>query len=349
MPKENVRPHILIIYTGGTIGMIEDIETKVLKPFDFSHLIDNVPKIKMLNYDIENIQFNPPIDSSNMNPVHWRQIAHAIESNYDSYDGFVILHGTDTMAYTASALSFMLENLNKPVIITGSQLPIGEVRTDGEENLITALQVAAHTNSKGEAMVREVAILFENHLLRGNRSSKVSADNFNAFLSNNYPDLANIGLDINFNETVLYRTTNNRPLMVHNNMDPNVLILTLFPGITKEILQHQLSTPGVKGVVMRTFGAGNSPSDQQFTSTIADAVNRGVVIVNVTQCSTGSVNSNLYDTGDALAKAGVISGNDITCEAAITKLMYLFGMGMSPKQVKKYMQYSICGEMTINN
>lgn len=349
MTSNNSRPKILIIYTGGTIGMIENPETKVLKPFDFTHLIDNVPKIKMLNYDIDNIQFDPPIDSSNMGINHWGQIAKAIEANYDSYDGFVILHGTDTMAFTASALSFMLENLNKPVIITGSQLPIGEVRTDGEENLITAMQVAASRNSHGEAMVQEVAILFENHLLRGNRSSKVSADNFNAFMSTNYPELARIGLDIHFHEEVLYRTDHKRPLLVHENMDPNVMFIVLHPGMTRSTLEHMLNTPGIKGVVLKTYGAGNSPSDEWFTTPIQEAIQRGLVILNVTQCVNGSVNSNLYDTGNTLARAGVVSGNDITSEAAITKMMYLFGMGKTNVQVEKYLQYSICGEMTVKN
>ncbi len=346
MTNDNTRPRILIIYTGGTIGMIENPETKVLKPFDFSHLIDNVPKIKMLNYDIDNMQFDPPIDSSNMSLNHWSQMARAIEDNYDNYDGFVILHGTDTMAYTASALSFMLENLNKPVIITGSQLPIGEVRTDGEENLITALQVAAKRNSRGEAMVREVAILFENHLIRGNRSSKVSADNFNAFMSNNYPDLARVGLDITYNEDALLRNTSNRPLMVHDAMDPNVMFIVLHPGMTRATLEHLLSTPGIKGVVLKTYGAGNSPSEPWFTEPIQAAIERGIVILNVTQCVNGAVNSSLYDTGNTLAKAGVISGHDITSEAAITKMMYLFGNGMSNRQVEKYLQRDICGEIT---
>ncbi len=346
MSTLKARARILIIYTGGTIGMIENPETKGLQPFDFSHLIDNVPKIKMLNYDIDNIQFDPPIDRDSMSVKHWSQIARTIEDNYDSYDGFVILHGTDTMAYTASALSFMLENLSKPVIITGSQLPIGEVRTDGEENLITALQVAAQLDSRGEAMVREVAILFENHLIRGNRSSKVSADNFNAFMSINYPDLARVGLDITYNEDVLLRDTSNRPLMVHDTMDPNVMFIVLHPGMTRSNLEHQLNTPGIKGVVLKTYGAGNSPSGSWFTEPIKAAIKRGIVILNVTQCLNGAVNSSLYETGNTLARAGVISGNDITSEAAITKMMYLFGKGMTNHQVEKYLRRDICGEMT---
>ncbi len=344
---ENKRPKILIIYTGGTIGMIENAEKHTLQPFDFSHLIDNVPKVKMLDYDIDNIQFHPPIDSSNMSPKHWSDIAHAIEDNYDNYDGFVVLHGTDTMAYTASALSFMLDNLAKPVIITGSQLPIGEVRTDGEENLITALQVAAATGKDGEAIVQEVAILFENYLWRGNRSTKMSADNFNAFKSNNYPELAKIGLGITFHNEALYRMSSRRPLKVRYTMDPNVMVLTLHPGMTESTLQYLLDTPGIKGIVLRTYGAGNCPSEAWFLNLIHQATQRGLVIVNVTQCVNGGVNDTLYETGSQLNLSGVISGHDITCEAALTKLMYLFGLGLTPEEVKKYMNCAICGEVSL--
>lgn len=344
---ENKRPKILIIYTGGTIGMIENAEKHTLQPFDFSHLIDNVPKVKMLDYDIDNIQFHPPIDSSNMSPRHWKEIASAIEKHYDDYDGFVVLHGTDTMAYTASALSFMLENLSKPVIITGSQLPIGEVRTDGEENLITALQVAAATDRNGVAIVQEVAILFENHLWRGNRSTKMSADNFNAFKSNNYPELARIGLGITFHPEVLYHATSPRGLKVRYEMDPNVMVLTLHPGITEGTLRYQLNTPGIKGIVLRTYGAGNCPSEPWFLNLIHETTARGVVIVNVTQCVNGGVNDTLYETGSQLNLSGVISGHDITCEAALTKLMYLFGLGLSPKQVKQCMNCALRGEVSL--
>lgn len=342
------RPKILIIYTGGTIGMIENPETKALQPFDFSHLMENVPRVKKLEYDIDNIQFDPPIDSSNMNPQHWADIAKAIEDNYDDYDGFVVLHGTDTMAFTASALSFMLENLSKPVIITGSQLPIGEVRTDGDENLITALQVAAAIDKRtGEAMVQEVAILFENHLWRGNRSTKMSADNFNAFMSNNYPELARIGLDIKYFKEMLYRLPSKRPLKVRYNLDPNVMFLELHPGITPGTLKYLLNTPDIKGIVLKTYGAGNSPSEPWFTSLIREATDRGVVIVNVTQCPNGGVHDELYETGNCLANAGVVSGHDMTSEAAITKLMYLFGMGLKPDAVKRYFNSDLCGEVSL--
>ena len=341
------RPKILIIYTGGTIGMIENPATKSLQPFDFSHLIDNVPKIKKLDYEIDNIQFHPPIDSSNMNPERWEEIAASIEENYANYDGFVVLHGTDTMSYTASALSFMLENLHKPVIITCSQLPIGEVRTDGEENLMTALQIAAARDKNGEPMVQEVAILFEDYLWRGNRSTKMSADHFNAFKSNNYPYLAKIGLYIHFHEEALWRMQARRPLKVQYKMDCNVMFLDLFPGITESTLRYQLATPGIKGIVLKSYGAGNAPTDKWFVDLMRETVKRGIVVVNVTQCVNGGVHSERYMTGNALSAAGVVSGYDITSEAAITKLMYLFGMGLRTDQVKKYLNCSLCGEVTI--
>ena len=344
-----MKPRILIVYTGGTIGMIEDPETKALKPFDFSHLMENVPKVKMLDYEIDNIQFHPPIDSSDMDVAHWQLIARSIADNYSSYDGFVVLHGTDTMAYTASALSFMLENLSKPVIITGSQLPIGEVRTDGEENLITALQIAADQNVSGVPTVREVAILFENYLWRGNRSTKRSADNFNAFKSNNYPELAKIGLGISFNYDALAKIRRTLPLNPHYSLDSRVISIDLFPGLNEDILRYQLNTPGIRGIVLRTFGAGNGPTKRWFIDAIREAVERGVVIVNVTQCVNGGVQASRYMGGDYLLSAGVVSGYDLTFEAAITKMMYLFGLGLEPDEVRQRLDVPICGEMSITN
>ena len=341
-----MKPRILIVYTGGTIGMIEDPVTKALRPFDFSHLMENVPKVKMLNYDIDNIQFNPPIDSSDMNPGHWQDIARSIAGNYDDYDGFVVLHGTDTMAYTASALSFMLGGLDKPVIITGSQLPIGEVRTDGEENLITALQIAAARDDDGRPMVREVAILFEDYLWRGNRSTKRSADNFNAFRSNNYPELAKVGLSIHFDRDALLRPCSSG-LRPRYELDTSVLVIDLFPGLSENNLRYLLSTPGIRGIVLRTYGAGNGPTAGWFVDLIRETVERGVIILNVTQCVNGGVHTNRYVAGDLLAGTGVISGHDITFEAAITKMMFLFGLGIDNSEVKRLLGQSLAGEVTL--
>lgn len=345
--QKGTNPRILIIYTGGTIGMIENPDTRALEPFDFNHLVENVPKLKLLDIEIESFEFRNPIDSSSMTPDHWKDIAKVISDHYDRYDGFVVLHGTDTMAYTASALSFMLQGLDKPVIITGSQLPIGDVRTDGEENLITALQIAARRDQSGHQMVREVAILFEDYLWRGNRATKHSSDNFNAFSSNNYPPLASIGLGIHFNESSLMRQENTPPLCVKYDMDTNVMYMDLFPGITENIVRHFLSTPGIKGIVMKTFGSGNGPTEKWFTDALKEAINKDIVVVNISQCSNGSVSEVKYSAGLGIFEAGAIPGKDLTSEAAITKLMHLFGQGLSAKEVKKKMLQPIAGELTI--
>lgn len=346
-PDRLSRPNLLIIYTGGTIGMIENPQNGGLEPFNFEHLIDNVPKIRRLDYWIDSFQFQKPLDSSAINPMHWKDIAAVIECYYNQYDGFVVLHGTDTMAYTASALSYMLENLRKPVVITGSQLPIGEVRTDGEENLITSLQIAASRRANGEPMLQEVAILFENYLWRGNRSTKYSADNFNAFKSSNFPRLAKIGMGITFREDILWRPRSSEPLNVHYGIDPNVIYLQLFPGITAKAVRHVLSTPDLKGVVLKTYGAGNAPNDPEFLDVVRKGVEDGIVIVNVSQCDNGTVLPLRYQTGAALYSTGVIPGHDLTSEAAITKLMFLFGQNYPLEEVKKMMETPLVGEMHI--
>lgn len=340
-------PKIMILYTGGTIGMIADAKTGALVPFDFSHLMESVPKIGRLGYEVSHQQFNPPIDSSNMNAACWKELATMIADAYDAYDGFVVLHGTDTMAYTASALSFMLRGLAKPVIITGSQLPIGEVREDGTENLITALQIAAAKDADGAPMVQEVAISFSKHLWRGNRSTKVSSIDFGAFKSFNYPALADMDLHIDFHKGFLLKTGAGDGFHCDASMDDAVSVIWIYPGITEGVLRSQLGTEGVKGFVLRTFGAGNAPTEQWFVDALADTVRAGKVIVNVTQCPAGGVEEKRYATGAALANAGVISGRDMTCEAALTKMMHLFGAGLSSAEVTAKMQVPLAGEMTI--
>lgn len=338
---------VLLIYTGGTIGMIENPESGALEPFNFQHLTSNVPELKRLGFTISTIQFNPPIDSSEIEPDSWVQLVKIIADNYQKYDGFVVLHGTDTMAYTASALSFMLENLDKPVILTGSQLPIGVLRTDGKENLITAIEIAA-AKENGLPVVPEVCIFFENHLMRGNRTSKISAENFNAFRSINYPALARAGVHIRYDTNLIYHPVSRKPLKPHFLMDTNVVVLKLFPGITPQTVKAILNIPDLKGVVMETYGTGNAPTKTWFLEMLRDAVKRNVVIVNVTQCSGGSVQMGRYETGNKLEEIGIVSGYDSTTESALAKLMFLFGHGLSAKEVKEHMNCSLIGEVTIH-
>lgn len=337
---------VLLIYTGGTIGMIENSETGLLEPFNFQHLTSNVPELKRLGFNISTTQFNPPMDSSEIEPDSWVEMVKIISENYNSYDGFVVLHGTDTMAYTASALSFMLENLGKPVILTGSQLPIGMLRTDGKENLITAIEIAA-AKENGQPIVPEVCIFFENHLMRGNRTSKISAENFNAFRSINYPALARAGVHIRYDYNLIYHPVSKKPLKPHFLMDTNVVILKLFPGITPHTVKAILNIPGLKGVVMETYGTGNAPTKGWFIDMLKDALDRNVVIVNVTQCSGGSVQMGRYETGNRLDEIGVVSGYDSTTESALSKLMFLLGHGLSSQEVKEHMKCSLIGEISI--
>ena len=339
-------PAVLLIYTGGTIGMIENPETGALEAFNFDQLIENVPELKRFNYCIDSYQFTPPIDSSDMEPSLWSKLVKIIYSNYDKYDGFVILHGTDTMAFTASALSFMLEDLSKPVILTGSQLPIGKLRTDGKENLITAIEIAAAKHPDGTAVVPEVCIFFESHLLRGNRTTKINAEHFNAFRSYNYPTLATAGIHIKYEYDKIHKPDLSRPLKPYYLFDTNVIVLTLFPGIQENIIRNILHTPGLRAVVLKTYGSGNAPQKSWFIKQLKEATERGIIIVNISQCPTGMVEMERYETGLHLLDAGVISGYDSTVEALITKLMLLLGHGMSHNEIREKLSQPIAGEFT---
>ena len=337
---------ILLIYTGGTIGMIENAQTGALENFTFEQLQKHIPEIQKFDFPIDTCQFNPPMDSSDMEPEVWKKLTRIITDHYDRYSGFVILHGTDTMAYTASALSFMLENLSKPVVLPGSQLPIGVLRTDGKENLMASIEIASSRNKQGLPLVPEVCIFFESRLMRGNRTTKVNAENFKAFRSFNYPLLAEAGIHIRYDEAQI-RKHNGLPLKPHFLLDSNILVLKLFPGIQENVVATLLGIEGLKAVVLETYGSGNAPQKEWFIRRLCQASARGVVIVNVTQCKAGTVEMERYGTGYQLLQAGVVCGYDSTTESAVTKLMFLLGHGYSPDEVRDRMNRSMAGEITI--
>ena len=339
--------NVLLIYTGGTIGMNRNPHTGALEPFNFEHLLNNVPELKQFSINIATYQFDPPIDSSDMSPALWIDLAHIIANNYEQYDGFVILHGTDTMAYTASALSYMLENLTKPVILTGSQLPIGQLRTDGKENLITSIEIASAKHDDGTAMVPEVGIYFNGHLLRGNRTTKQSADEFDAFESFNYPHLVEAGVNITYKEEHIIRPNRLRPMTPHFRLDNNVIVFTIFPGIREDLVRHIIATPNLRSIVMRTYGSGNAPQKAWLLNALREATAQGKTIINISQCMAGKVEMGRYDTGYQLKSAGIISGYDSTVESAVTKLMYLQARFDDPQTVRDYMTRSIRGEISI--
>ena len=337
-------PNILLIYTGGTIGMIKDSETGALENFNFNDLLESIPELNLLDCNISSKSFSNPIDSSNMKPSNWIEIGTIIEDNYKNYDGFVILHGSDTMSYTASALSFMLENLSKPVIFTGSQLPIGDLRTDAKENLITSIQIASLVENN-QPVVQEVGLYFEYKLYRANRTTKINAEHFEAFDSPNYPPLIISGVNLSINYQSLLTAKKNKKLVVHKIFEPNILLVKLFPGINKETINHLFSTPNLKGMIFETYGSGNITNEKWFLKALKIIIDKKIPVVNVTQCAGGSVDMNIYSTNIIYRNIGIISGKDISTEAAVTKLMFMLGQNIPANNFKTKFETSLRGEM----
>ncbi len=334
---------ILLLYTGGTIGMVEDIATGALQPFDLGKIYDAVPVLSRLDCQIESYTFDPIIDSSDMSPRFWLEVARVIEENYHSYDSFVVLHGTDTMSFTASALSFLFENLDKPIVLTGSQLPLGRIRTDGIENIVGSVEIA----SNKKASLPEVCICFEDKLFRGNRTTKINSEYFEAFVSGNYPSLAKIGIQINYKENLITPKPSNA-LKVYKKLDDNIVILKLYPGIKEQTIRGILGIEGLKGVVLETYGSGNAPTDDWFINALREAIEKGIIIFNVTQCQLGAVHMGKYATSCKLREIGVKNGYDITTESAVAKMMFLLGNYSDKKQIEELLEIPLRGEMTIS-
>tara|TARA_B100000795_G_scaffold267336_1_gene251966 strand:- start:2558 stop:3589 length:1032 start_codon:yes stop_codon:yes gene_type:complete len=340
------KPNILLVYTGGTIGMIKDYKTNALKAFDFNQILEKIPELQQLNCFIESISFEILIDSSNMNTQYYRDIVDIIQNNYNDFDGFVILTGSDTMSYTSSAISFMIENLQKPIIFTGSQLPIGDLRTDAKENLITSIEIAC-ARKEDQPIISEVCLYFEYKLYRANRTTKINAEQFQAFASMNYPALAESGVHLSFSEHYIHKSSKEKKeLIIRKKLITDVLILKLFPGITKKVVNNILNIEGLKGVVLETYGSGNAPDESWFLDLLKEAISKDIRIINVTQCSGGNVIQGHYETSVTLKQIGVISGKDITTESAIAKLMYLLSENLSLKEFTDYFEKSLRGEIS---
>ncbi len=339
------KAEILLIYTGGTIGMVKNYKSNALKAFNFDHLYKNIPELKQLDCVIEVVSFDEPIDSSNMNVKYWIDILKIIEEYYPKKDGFVVLTGSDTMAYTSSAISFMIENLTKPVIFTGSQLPIGDLRTDAKENLITAIQIASARKDNNEAVVTEVGLYFEYKLYRANRTTKINSEQFEAFTSANYPSIAESGVHLKFNTSFLLKPDTNKKTLFRKKLNENIVILKLFPSITKQVVQGILEIPDLKGVILETYGSGNAPTAAWFIRLLKTAIDKGIHVVDVTQCIGGSVIFGQYETSIQLKKTGLINGKNITTESAIAKMMYLLGENIDKNDFKKLFESHLRGEM----